>query len=256
MPIVHKITRLFLWIFCIVGIIILLYKSLNRWEKLTFHSVEVKLENSQGFINKVVFAQYIVKNFHLLNHLCKTVNLLEMEKTLLKNPFLDKVNLFFDLKGVLHASVIEKIPVLWVSNLSGEYYFINNMGLKMPYFAARSNQLIRVNGNIAESYKGGSDSLLSSELKEAFGFWKFISTLKPGDTLCKSIEINKSNNLSIWVNSLNFPIRMGDTTNLPSKWKRLKILISTIIPKIGVNTYSAVDLRFENEWIGIQKIIL
>lgn len=248
---VKKIGGIALWILCTVGVLMLFLMTYNRYENLTCSSILIKIENSRNLINKEVFTSGFEQRFKVLNKPCKSIPLIEIENSLKRNQFIQGIDLFFDLKGVLHLNLIEKTPVLRVKNKKNENYFIDNRGLKMPAINSYISPMVKVEGEVNESYRPDevSDSLLTPYLQKVFALWQCLEKRKPYDTLCKTIQVGKEGSLSLKISTLNFPVEIGDTSNLNSKVFRLGILVNTINAKVEKNKYSKVDLRFENEWV-------
>ncbi len=262
LTLVKKIGGISLWIFCIVGISILFLKTLDRHKHLTCSRIDLRLENSEGFIEGKSFINALENQFKVINKPCESINLLEIESFLKKNAYIKKVDLYFDLVGVLHLSVWQKQPVLSVTNLYGLSYMIDDTGLKMPFSDQWSNRTIQISGKVQEKYVhadhltsnpgSGEDSLQSKELKMVFAFWKNIEKGLFSKSI-KSVEVQGEDNMVLQMRSINTPIVFGDTSSMTEQLDRLDILLSTILPKTGLEVYSKIDIRFDKQFVCERK---
>jgi|GEM_PF-778498 len=263
LTLVKKIAKISVWIFCIVGLSILFMKTLSRHNKLSCSKIDLKLENSGGFIDENDLINEIKTRFKIINKPCESINLLEIEQFVKTNPFVRSSDLFFDLKGVLHVSVLQKIPALRVTNNLGEKFIVDEQGLKMPVPPESDSSLIQIDGEVRERLvlnkhsqtliSGSDDSLKTNSLKLAYGFWKRIQPESSTIQKIKTFHIQSDNSISIYLKNLDLPLVFGDTSHLGEKLEKMDIFTSTILPKMGTDTYSKVDLRFSHEWVCEKK---
>jgi len=263
LTIVKKIARISLWIFCIVGLSILFMKTLSRHEKLTCSNMVIKLENSGGILDRNTLYGLLESRFKVLHAPLSRINLQDMEKFIVSDPYVRNANLFFDLKGVLRISIWEKVPVLSVRNNWNQTYRIDDLGTKMPGDTVSDSSLMRVQGNISEKYswqgksmKGRNpvpDTLVTRDMKMVYAFWKNLSRTPEFSKKVVRVDIQNNHLLALRVRSVYPSILIGDTSRMGEKMEKLEILLSTILPKSGMNTYSQIDLRFENQWVCERK---
>jgi cell division protein FtsQ len=259
LTLVKKIAKVLIWFFCIVGISILFMKTLYRHDKLTCSHIDLKLENSGGFIDSKGFVKNLESHFQILNRPCESIHLLQIEDFVKSNPFVRSSDIFFDLRGTLHISLWQKIPALKVLNIYGETFLIDDQGLKIPLLSNPFSSLIKIEGDIREKrmpLKSGSgnsistkDSLYSPELKLAFELWKRISRESKVLGKIEAFQIQPGNSISIKLRNLDIPLVFGDTSLLSEKLEKMEIFTQTILPRTGPATYSKVDLRFSGEWV-------
>lgn len=254
LTLVKKIGKIGVWFFCIVGLSILFMKTLSRHDKLTCSKIDLKIENSGGNIDGKRFVNQIKARFPIINKTIRSVNIQDIERFVKTNPFVRNSELFFDLKGVLHISIWQKIPALQVNNLEGEKFIIDEEGSKMPMVSEPDSALILVKGDIHEKWFKTEDSLRSPELKMAYLFWKRISRETGSLGKISAFDIEPINKMNILLRNLEIPMVFGDTSLFSEKMDKMNIFLSSILPKMGAKAYSQVDLRFAHEWVCEKKI--
>ncbi len=170
-----------------------------------------------------------------------------LEERIEKNPFIKDAQVYRDLKGTLKVSVEQSKPIARVLINGDEDKYIATDGRILPVNAKHTARVPLLETtfefgweeNLNES-SYGSKIFELLQYVEASEFWRaqiaHIVVLEDGDVeLLPQVTKQK--------------IVLGKPENLDAKFSRLMIFYKEILPKKGWNTYSLVNLKYDNQII-------
>ncbi len=251
--IVRKAVLTIMWSLVSAGAIMLLIAATRQQQEKVCDDVIVKV--------KSVDVQYISEQ-QILNtisggrpdlmkgQLIKTFDLSQLENLLETNLWIRNAELFFDNKDVLHVNIIERQPVARIFSLSGESFYVDDMGEQLPVTA---DQIARV--PVFTSFPTitkplqSRDSLLLIQIKETGAYM-----LKHNFWMAQIDQINISNYEMEMIPKLGkHNILFGDGTKVEQKFNRLLLFYKQIMSKTGWNYYSTLDVRFDKQLVAVRR---
>ena len=240
------------WLVLLGGIVTLLIAANRRNEKHLCKGVEVaivggdkifvKQEDVQRSIEKTAEGSLVKKNFG-------DINLTLLEKTLEANPWIRDAELYFDTKDVLHVTVTERAPVARVFTTAGTSFYMDSAGYKMPLLENYGLKLPVVTGFSASKRWSVRDSALVKGIKnitrviEASPFW---------NAQVGQIDITPAGKFELVPLIGSHVIKLGDGENVEDKLARLYLFYTAVLPKAGFAKYSALDVQFDGQVIGVK----
>ncbi|MBS4063963.1 MAG: hypothetical protein KGZ74_05355 [Chitinophagaceae bacterium] len=182
--------------------------------------------------------------------LVKTFDLQQLEELLEKNLWIRNAELFFDNKDVLHIDISERQPVARVFAVSGETFYVDDLGEQLP---TTNDQVARV--PVFTSFPtitkplAGKDSVLLQQVKEVGAY-----LLKHDFWMAQVDQVNISDYQMELIPKLgNHVIQFGEGTQVEAKFNRLMLFYKRIMSKTGWNYYSSLDVRFDKELVAVRR---
>lgn len=179
------------------------------------------------------------------------INLIELENALEQVEYVADAKAYFTMQKELVVEVSQRVPVLRVFNRYGQSYYVDQKGSLMattPHFSA---YCLVATGDIGTNYrKNITDSGLVFDLaKMAYELGKQEST----SGLFTQISVEGD---AVWLISRieGFPCRVAiNSPIIPQVYKWLAFVSGADSTGGWRNKYEAVDLRFSNQVVAIQR---
>ncbi len=168
------------------------------------------------------------------------IDLNELESALNSNPMIKNAEVYMSVNGQLSAEIEQKRPIARVHTNAS--YYIDDDGVYMPLSANYSARVPLVTGTV---YK--------TKLNKVYKIAKKIDE----DEFLKHhvIEIHQSADKSIRLRlrKYDFSVQLGDLNTLEKKINNFKAFYKKAIKDKTLNTFSSVNLRFDNQVICTKK---
>ena len=252
--IVKRILVTTVWSLVAAGAVVLLIAATREQQDKVCTDVVVNVKSVDG-------VQYISeKNIlntisggapeQLKGQLIKTFDLKQLEELLEKNLWIRNAELFFDNKDVLHVDISERQPVARVFAVSGETFYVDDLGEQLP---TTNDQVARV--PVFTSFPtitkplAGKDSVLLQQVKEVGAY-----LLKHEFWMAQVDQVNIANYQMELIPKLgNHVIQFGEGTQVEAKFNRLLLFYKQIMNKTGWNYYSALDVRYDKQLVAVRR---
>jgi cell division protein FtsQ len=178
------------------------------------------------------------------------INLGELERSLEKNAWIRDAELYFDTKDVLHVSVFERQPIARVFTTAGNTFYIDSAGYQLPLLEAYSAKLPVVTGFTAAKKLNAKDSGTLRGLKE-------VVRVVTGDEFWNAqvgqIDITPEGKFELIPVIGSHIIKLGYAENVEQKLANLMVFYKQVLPKAGLAKYSALDVQFEGQVVGVKR---
>lgn len=195
------------------------------------------------FVSKVdLVAQLQKDGLSPLHKPMRTINTEKIERDLLKNTMLSSVQVFKTPARTVKIEVTQKMPVLRVMSLTGNYY-IDSEGTTMP---VSYRSVIRV--PVATGYV--EKEFAKNDL------YKFALFLQGNDFWSNQIEqiyVNSDKEVELVPRVGDQRIILGSFENFEEKLDNLRLFYEQAIPKIGWEKYSVINLKFKGQIVCTKK---
>jgi cell division protein FtsQ len=178
------------------------------------------------------------------------VNFRQVEMKIKKDPFIEDADVYSDLKGNLMVNVSLRRPIARIVRSDGPDGYIAEDGTIMPVsekFTSRVvlisgayvNQLLKVRN--VHQLKEGNDLMAMLTSIQEDEFWK---------AQIAQLNIDGKSNITLLPQVGDENIEFGKPENLSVKFGKLKIFYKEILPRVGWNKYSRVNLEFEGQIVA------
>ncbi len=238
----------FAWVVTLAALVTLM--GFIEIQKSTAVCTEVKviLPGNQFFIERGEIDEILAaKNGLLTGRRLSNINIQRLEDRLKANPFIEFAKVYADMDGILHADVRQRIPILRVFNLAGQDFYIDQNGLKIPLSDHFTARVLVASGFIIESFNGQVDTLNTKMAKDIFATAVFIKNDTLWNDQIEQIYVNMNKEMDLVPRVGSHKIILGDAENLKNKFRNLLVFYKKAIPKVGWDTYSSINLKFEGQ---------
>ena len=186
----------------------------------------------------------------VVNKQFANINLGALERSLEKNAWIRDAEFYFDTKDVLHVSVSERQPIARVFNTAGNSFYIDSAGYQLPLLETYSAKLPVVTGFTSAKRLNRRDSVTLQGLKEvvrvvtADDFW---------NAQVGQIDITPEGKFELIPVIGSHIIKLGYAENVEQKLNNLMVFYKQVLPKAGLAKYSALDVQFDGQVVGVKR---
>lgn len=252
--IVKRIVAIVIWSLVASATVVLLIAATRQQEGKVCKDVVVNVKSVDGvqYISEKNILNTISGGVpeQLKGTMIKTFDLKQLEAILEQNLWIRNAELFFDNKDVLHVDITERQPVARVFAVSGETFYVDDLGEQLP---TTNDQVARV--PVFTSFPTitkplvSKDSVLLQQVKEVGSY-----LLKHNFWMAQVEQVNINNYEMELIPKLgNHIIQFGDGTNVEAKFNRLLLFYKQIMNKTGWNYYSSLDVRYDKQLVAVRR---
>ena len=192
-----------------------------------------------GFITEAEVKRLLEKSgLYPVGQLLDSVNSKRIEDSLKKNPFISEAVCYKTPGGRVNVAVTQRLPLLRVMAANGDDYYLDEQGnaMRPMYYVA---DLPVVTGSVDRAYARKYLLPLGLTLRDD-AFW---------DNLVEQINVDANRKVELVPRVGAQLICMGLPTNVGRKLANLKHFYTKVMPAVGWNKYSEINLEFENQII-------
>lgn len=168
------------------------------------------------------------------------IDLNELESALNSNPMVKNAEVFMSVNGKLSAEVEQKRPIARVHTNAS--YYVDDEGSYMPLSTNYTARVPLVTGVV---YKNKLQKI--HQIAKAIDDDEFLKK--------HVVEIVQDENLDIALKMrlYDFDVQLGDLEQLEKKINNFKAFYQKALKDKVINTYSSINLRFDNQVICTKK---
>lgn len=238
----------FAWVCSLSGVIVLMSFIEIKKVESTCEKIEVVLPGNQFFIERAEIDEILKsKNGLLIGRRLSGIDIQYLENKLKANPFIEYAKVYIDMNGVIHADVKQRVPVLRILNLSGQDFYVDQNGLKIPLSDHFTARVLAANGLILEDFSGKVDTLRTKLSKDLFLTAKYIAEDSLWNDQIVQMYVNEKNDIELVPRVGNQKIILGNADNLKEKFRNLLLFYKKALPQAGWDTYSSINLKFKGQ---------
>ncbi len=224
----------------LVGFIFVFSSFRNSARKVDKISVNFEGENNL-FITEEAVNKLLIQNKEAITNMAKeTLDLNELETVLKSNPMIKTAQVHLTVNGEVRANVVQRKPIARVSTNAS--FYIDDEGSFMPLSVNHSARVPLVTGHVKKNNLDKVYTLANKIFNDQF--------LK---THIVEIKQNSNETFVLKTRVLDFEILLGDIENLDKKISNLKAFYQKAKKDKVLNTYSKVNLQFDNQVVCTKK---
>ena len=214
----------------------------KRNAALRIKSIQVHYPEDEARFTHPDYVREILKktDADLMKKPVSQIDVYALEKAVKEDEMIQNAEVYYDLKGVLHADIVEKTPIARILDGNRQYYMDDNGG-EMPLSEVYSARVPVATGVSTEEDKQQLYALLT--------------TLEEDDFLRKQvIGIRKENNGDYVLNTRigKAKILLGNVHGLKDKLFKIKAFYRKIWGTDTMNLYKVISVKYRNQIIGIK----
>ena len=225
--------------FVLLGIVAFLFafaSKRNGNREVSQPKVKFIGENNLFITNETV-SKLLIQNYGGIKNVPKeTLVLNELENALKSNPMIKSAEVYVAVNGTLNAEIEQKTPIARVSTNAS--YYIDDEGSFMPLSSNYSARVPLVTGYV--------------EKNNLNNVYKIAHKIRSDEFLkMHVIEIHQDLNKQLFLRlrQCDFLVQLGSVDFLDKKINNLKAFYKKNLKDKKLNSYSKVNLQFENQVI-------
>ncbi len=249
-----KIFNIIFWVIIISAIIYALYFVSKRQSEIKCDefTIVVDYNYSEPLITKKDIKDQINKIIDTIEgKYISDIPVLEMEAILNKNPFIQKADVFSTLTGKLRVNILQKHPIIRISNTKNDNIYIDKNGSIMPAGNGSPARVLIANGYIYAPVTKVKDTDLYKHktLKDIFRMAKFIHQDKLLKAQIEQIFVTQTGEFELIPKLGDHIIKFGKINEMERKFKKLIAFYKNGIYNDGLTKYKTLDLKYNNQVI-------
>jgi cell division protein FtsQ len=252
--IIQKIVFITLTLAACSGLVVLLVAAIGKknHENCRDYVVTVKGAQHNRFIDENDIKKILTAavNGKIKGERMSDFNLRKLEQIIRRNAWVEKANLYFDNRDVLHISVTEKEPIARIFTITGKSYYIDSSSKKMPLSDKMSARVPVFTNFPDKRFLSDKDSILLADVKKTA---MFILSDSFWMSQTEQIDITKDRCFEMVPTVGNHIVKLGDGNDIDKKFQRLFIFYQQVMSRSGFNRYNFIDVRFEGQVTGTKE---
>jgi cell division protein FtsQ len=239
-------------IFIIIATLLVAYIAATMfffplWKKTDTICKEVEIIISDSlrnhFLSKADIAAYLKnRKVYPLNRKVEKINTDSIEKVLIKNEIIEKVKVVQTVSGKIKIIVSQKMPVMRIFTSRGNYY-VDRSGKTMPSNLEQAIYVPVASGNIEKSFA----------ISQLYKFALFLQNDDFWNNQIEQIHVRSENEVEIVTRAGDQTIILGSLENFEKKLRKLRLFYEQVIPKMGWEKYSVINLKYKNQIVCTKK---
>jgi cell division protein FtsQ len=243
-------------VFIVVGKVIV-----NDIKKdIRVHRIEVVIEDStmHNFIdNEEILETLLDSGIVVQGKVYDSVNTKRIENIIRHLSVVKSAESYVTFGGTLYIRVVQRNPIVRIITYDKDTYYIDEDGYLMPFTGKNASRVLVATGKIDAPYAlfdknfnvKHSRMMFNRDtlLQEIYEISKFIYENKFWRNNIEQIYVADENEYHFIPKIGSFLIIFGDINDYKKKFRYLEIFYKDVLPKVGWNYYSKIDLRFKNQ---------
>lgn len=235
-----------------VGMLMSLVNKKDQVQVCT--DLKVMVEGKETFIDQNDISSMIKEKFgKVVGKELNALPLQKIETELMKSPYVSSADVHMDMDGTMRVAVQQREVVVRIINQVGQEYYVDSKGNKIPVTLKYVPHVMVANGNIREGYKKSLEPVTSDLVKDLV---KIVEDTKSDELWSNQIVqlyVNDEKDIEIVPRVGNQQLIIGNADSLSYKLDRLKKFYTHILPKVGSNAYSKVNVKYSGQIVCERK---
>jgi cell division protein FtsQ len=207
--------------------------------------VEIIISDSldRHFLSEADIVAYLKnRKVYPLNKEIKNINTDSIEKILIKNEIIEKVKVVSTVSGKIKIVISQKMPVLRIFARGGSYY-VDTYGKTMPSNLDQAIYVPVASGNIEKSFA----------VSQLYKFALFLQSDNFWNSQIEQIYVKAEDEVELVPRIGDQTILLGSLDDFEKKLHKLRLFYEQVIPKLGWEKYSVINLKYRNQIVCTKK---
>jgi cell division protein FtsQ len=243
-----------LWALLAIGLVFLFVFAWKAKTNKKCKAIQIELMgNSAGFLfmDEKEILQFINEQGVTVGTPINNINLIALEKALGTTKWVEHANIFIDNQQQLQVKIEQRVPLARVFTASGNSFFIDKTGQKLPLRQRAAVRLPVFTGFPSDLDKlAKPDSLLLSDI---LYFAKTIQQDSFYLAQIAQVHIATNGDFEMIPTLGDHIVLFGTIENLEEKLNRLYTFYKKVWVPSGINAYQTLDLRFDHQVVALKK---
>jgi len=237
----------------ILVVLVVIAFTERRQGTIAIKDITIKIENTQEnhFLEEEDITSLMKLNQEgVKGASLEEVNLRDIEKKIKMNPFIKDAQLYSDLKGNVVVKAEVRRPIARMVRNDGPDGYIAEDGTIMPVSDKFTSRVILISGGYVRQLLKQTNV---SETESGVQLMNLINTIREDEFWSAQIaqlDIDSKANIDLYSQVGDERIEFGQPDNVDTKLSKLMIFYKEILPRVGWNKYSRVNVMYEGQIIA------
>lgn len=230
-------------LFCYIMFVTFFFRE--RRQDYVCHDLEIVVKDSldKHFVTEEdVVYQLRKAGLNPIDRPMNDVNTDRIESELLKNEMIAGVEAYKTPSGIIKLEVYQKMPILRVIGIRGNYY-VDNEGSTMPISRRYVADVPVASGSVEKELA----------VTDLYKFALFLQKNEFWNNQIEQIYVHSDNEIELIPRVGKLRIVLGTFHNFEEKLNNLQLFYEQAIPKVGWEKYSIINLKYKNQIVCTKK---
>ncbi|MGJ1203324.1 cell division protein FtsQ [Sphingobacterium lactis] len=244
----RQVAYFFLGLVALVGVGMLMSLVNKKDQVQVCSALKVMVEGQETFIDQNDITSMIKEKFGtVVGKPLNQLPLQQIETELKKSPYVSEADVHMDMDGTMQVAVQQREVVVRIISQNGQQYYVDSKSNKIPVTLKYVPHVMVANGYINEGYKKALEPVKSQLVKDLV---KIVEDTKGDDLWSNQIVqlyVNDERDIEIVPRVGSQQLIIGNADSLSYKLDRLKSFYTHILPKVGTDAYSKVNVKYSGQ---------
>lgn len=230
-------------LFCYIMFVTFFFRDMRQ--DYVCHDLEIVVKDSldKHFVDESDLL-YLLKKAGLspVNKPMDDINTELIESELLKNEMISNIEAYKTPSGIIKLEVYQKMPILRVISVRGNYY-IDNQGSLMPVSRRYVAHVPVVSGYVEKEFA----------MTDLYKFALFLQEDDFWNDQIEQIFVHPDGEVELTPRVGSHRIMLGTFADFEEKLDKLRLFYEQAIPKVGWEKYSMINLKYKNQIVCTKK---
>lgn len=244
-----------LWLLFFVATVCIFFSAYSFKQKKFFSSLHIAVTNTIGdgsFVQTDKIENTINSSGNITGRTVESINLQEIEKMILQDPWVQDVQLYIDNKQVLQIKIREKHPIARCYVNDTTSFYLSEKGEVLPLPFNKACRILAVTG-LADVIKAptNQDTFLQQSLTP---FIQYLQADSFFSAQIAQINLLKDSSLEIYPVVGSHIVQFGTVDNFEQKLHKLKIFYTHYLIPNEINTFKILNVEFNHQVIAKNNV--
>ncbi|WP_313191129.1 cell division protein FtsQ [Sphingobacterium sp.] len=250
----RQVGYFFLGLVAIVGVGMLMSLVNKKDQVQECTALKVMVEGKETFIDQNDISSMIKEKFGaVVGKQLNQLPLQQIETELKKSPYVSNADVHMDMDGTMRVSVQQREVVVRIINQGGQEFYVDSKGNKIPVTLKYVPHVMVANGNIKEGYKKSLEPVQSQLVKDLVRIVEETKADELWSNQIVQLYVNDERDIEIVPRVGSQQLIIGNADSLSYKLDRLKKFYTHILPRVGSDAYSKVNVKYSGQIVCERK---
>ncbi|MFD2597570.1 cell division protein FtsQ/DivIB [Sphingobacterium corticis] len=234
----------------VVGVVMLMGLVRKKDASQTCTALQIFVEGKETFIDQADITAIIQNQFgQVIGRQLQDIPLHKIEKALTALPYVSQAGIYVDIDGAMRVTVQQRAILLRVINRVGQEFYVDTEGKKIPTTLKYVPHTIVANGNIRESFGKPLQPVESQVVDDLATIVRHINQSELWSNQVVQLYVNDNGDIELVPRVGDQDLILGNAENLDDKLRRFEIFYQKILPRVGTEAYSKVNVKYADQII-------
>jgi cell division protein FtsQ len=215
--------------------------------------INIRDSSDYHFVTKRQLMNLVYSSSRVIGIKLKDISTASIENRIKVLHELKTAEVYLTIDGVLHVYADQRNPIMRVLPNDGGDYFIDDQGFvfrRRNLFTPRLHIVegnVTITGAMLDSLSVLDTCVKHSVLKDMFAFVNYINDNNFWSAQIDQISVDDNNEIDLIPRVGNHLIHLGTFENYKGKLRNLAAFYDQVLPEVGWNKYSTINLEFKDQ---------